>query len=195
MVWPALDGERGTPDPGKTVGESAPPRVFETFKALHEVFHSDGTAPSAWNAFDLPHYNPCDRQEKFGEMTLGSFSKFSNLGQAAFGSLVGPLIGQNGTSVRFLTTYNNIEFAQIMDQTLYRRPTPPATFQVTFKNGAIDTKSAWMDLKDAKPRPKLSAYNTGPDVLPPGYMSSRVLPLVSRTSLTTNQIEMAAKAA
>jgi hypothetical protein len=124
--------------------------VFETFKALHEVFHSDGTAPSAWNAFDLPHYNPCDRQEKFGDMTLGSFSKFSNLGQAGFGSLVGPLIAQNGTYVRFLTTYNKIEFAQIMDESLYRRPIPPAAFKVTFKNGAIDTKSAWMDMKDAK---------------------------------------------
>jgi hypothetical protein len=149
MVWPALDGQRGTPDPAKKVGGLGP-RVFETFKALHEVFHSDGTAPAAWNAFDLPQYNPCDIKAAFGDVTLGSFSKFSNLGQADFGSLVGPLIAQNGTYVRFLTTYNNIEFAQIMDQTLYRRPTPPAAFQVTFKNGAIDTKSAWMDMKDAK---------------------------------------------
>lgn len=149
MVWPTLDGQRGTPDPTKAVGEPGS-RVFETFKALHEVFHSDGTPPSAWNTFDLPQYNPCDIQAAFGDVTLGSFSKFSNLGQAGFGTLVGPLLAQNGTYVRFLTTYNNIEFAQIMDQTLYRRPTPPATFQVTFKNGAIDTKSAWMDMKDAK---------------------------------------------
>ena len=150
MVWPALDGQRGTPDPAKTVGEPGP-RVFETFKALHEVFHSDGTSPSSWNSFDLPQYNPCDIQAAFGDVTLGSFSKFSNLGQASFGSLVGPLIAQNGTYVRFLTTYNKIEFDQIVEQTLYRRPTPPPkTFQVTFKNGAIDTKSAWMDMKDAK---------------------------------------------
>ena len=149
MVWPALDGQRGTPDPAKTVGEPGP-RVFETFKALHELFHSDGTSPSSWNSFDLPQYNPCDIQAAFGDMTLGSFSKFSNLGQADFGSLVGPLIAQNGTYVRFLTTYNKIEFDQIVEQTLYRRPTPPKTFQVTFRNGAIDTKSAWMDMKDAK---------------------------------------------
>ena len=149
MVWPAIDGQRGTPDPAKTVGAPGS-RVFETFKALHEVFHSDGTAPSAWNAFDLPLYNPCDIQAKFGDVTLGSFSKFSNLGQAGFGSLVGPLIAQNRTYVRFLTSYNKIEFDQIVDQTLYRRPTLPATFQVTFKNGAIDTKSSWMDMKDAK---------------------------------------------
>jgi len=149
MVWPATDGQRGTPDPTKTVGGPGS-RVFETFKALHEVFHSDGTSPSSWNSFDLPQYNPCDIQAAFGDVTLGSFSKFSNLGQADFGSLVGPLIAQNGTYVRFLTTYNKIEFDQIVDQTLYRRPTPPKTSQVTFKNGAIDTKSAWMDMKDAK---------------------------------------------
>lgn len=148
MVWPALDGQRGAPDEKQTVGGPGP-RVFETFKALHEVFHSDGTAPAAWNAFDAPHYNPCDIQAAFKDVTLGSFSKFSNLGQAGFGSLVGPLIAQNGTYVRFLTSYNKIEFDQIMDQTLYRRPTPPATFQVTFNNGAIDTKSAWMDMKNA----------------------------------------------
>src|SRR6266446_2570427 len=131
MVWPALDGQRGTPDAAKMVGGPGS-RFFESFKALHEVFHSDGTPPSAWNAFDLPQYNPCDIQAAFGDVTLGSFSKFSNLGQAAFGSLVGPLIAQNGTYVRFLTSYNKIEFDQILDQTLYRRPTPPATFQVTF---------------------------------------------------------------
>jgi hypothetical protein len=149
MVWPATDGQRGAPDADEKVGGPGP-RVFETFKALHEIFHSDGTSPSSWNSFDLPQYNPCDIQAAFGDVTLGSFSKFSNLGQAGFGSLVGPLIAQNGTYVRFLTTYNKIEFDQIVDQTLYRRPTPPKTFQVTFKNGAIDTKSAWMDMKDAK---------------------------------------------
>jgi hypothetical protein len=149
MVWPALDGKRGTPDPAKTVGGPGP-LVFETFKALHEIFHNDGTPPSAWNAFDPPQYNPCDVQAAFKDMTLGSFSKFSNLGQADFGSLVGPLIAQNGTYVRFLTTYNKVEFDQIVEQTLYRRPIAPKSFQVTFNNGAIDTKSAWMDIKDAK---------------------------------------------
>lgn len=149
MVWPAKDGQRGTPETTKKVGEAGP-RVFETCKALHEVFHSDGTSPSSWNSFDLSQYNPCDIQAAFGDLTLGSFSKFSNLGQADFGSLVGPLIAQNGTYVRFLTTYNKIEFDQIVNQTLYRRPKQPDEFHVTFQSGAIDTKSAWMDMKDAK---------------------------------------------
>ena len=113
IVWPALNGQRGQPDPGQTV-DGAGPRVFETFKALEEVFHSDGSAPSGWNQFDPVQYNSCGIAATWGDMTLGSFSKFSNVGEAGFGTLVGPLIARNQTYVRFLTAYNQTEFDQIV---------------------------------------------------------------------------------
>lgn len=150
LVWPAQVGQRGQPDTSRSVGGSGP-RVFETYKALYEVFHNDGTAPSAWNAFEPAKYNPCDVAAKWGELTLGSFSKFSDLGQAGFGSLVGPLITQNGTYVRFLTSYNQVEFDQIVTGKWYLRSNLPASpASITFNNGAIDTKSAWMDMTGAK---------------------------------------------
>src|SRR6185312_7649235 len=50
MVWPAKTGQRGVADPLKKVGDPGP-RVFETFKSLQELFHDDGSAPSAFNQY------------------------------------------------------------------------------------------------------------------------------------------------
>jgi hypothetical protein len=165
LVWPARQGQRGVPDPNQSVGGGGP-RVFETYKTLNEVFHDDGEPPSEWNEFDLPKYNPCGRAGAWDELTLGSFSKFSDLGQAGFGSLTGPLIAQNTTYVRFLTAYNQTEFEQILGNKWYLRcnlpqqpastcpsPTPapgtspmPAPTTITFNLGSIDVKSAWMEM-------------------------------------------------
>lgn len=148
VAWPALTGQRGEPDSNLTV-DGAGPRVFETYKALEEVFHSDGTAPSGWNQFDSAKYNSCGIAPSWGDMTLGSFSKFSSVGQAGFGNLVGPLIAQNRTYVRFLTSYNKVEFDQIMANTWYLReklPAPNSTDSITFNVGSLDVKSSWIDM-------------------------------------------------
>jgi hypothetical protein len=46
MVWPGEKNQRGQPDKTKTLSDPGP-RVFETYKALHEVFHNDGSKPAA----------------------------------------------------------------------------------------------------------------------------------------------------
>lgn len=146
LVWPGLQGQRGAPDPAQTVGGKGP-RVFETYKALNEVFHNDGSAPAAWNDFDPATYNPCNAAMAWGDLTLGSISKFSDLGQAGFGNLTGPLIAQNTTYVRFLTAYNQVEFDQILGKSWYIRanlPQKPAS--ITFDVGSVDVKSAWIDM-------------------------------------------------
>ena len=146
VVWPGLKDKQGVPDPNQTV-DGTGSRVFETYKSLAEVFHPDGSAPADLDQYDPPEYNPCGVKTAYGDMTLGSFSKFSNLGQAGFGTLVGPLIAQNTTYVRYLTGYNNAEFQKIQGNRLYLRinlPTPPGS--VTFDNGNLDVKSAWMDM-------------------------------------------------
>jgi len=161
LVWPAQQGQRGVPDPSQTVGGTGP-RVFETYKALNEVFHDDGSAPGAWNSFDPAQYNPCGIASSWGVVTLGSFSKFSDLGQASFGSLTGPLIAQNTTYVRFLTAYSQTEFDQILTKQWYLRcnlpqqpisicpNSPPAPASITFNVGSVDVKSSWMDMTGVK---------------------------------------------
>jgi hypothetical protein len=85
---------------------------------------------------------------------LASFSKFSDIGQAGFGSLVGPLVAQNTTYVRYSTGFNKIEFDQIVQNELYLRAKLPGAGQsLTFNNGALDVKSAWIDMTNV-PHPK-----------------------------------------
>jgi hypothetical protein len=177
IVWPASSGHRGQPDASRTV-DGTGPRVFETYKSLAEVFHSDGSEPTPWNQFDPPQYNPCGVAEKFGDMTLGSFSKFSNLGQAGFGTLLGPLIARNTTYVRYLTAYNQTEFHQILNQKWYLRSNLQPPNSVTFPNGSIDVKSAWVDM--TKLRNPVRFYTRTANVLDPvtGQCSTLTVGLV-----------------
>lgn len=146
LVWPAKSGSRGMPDPAqRIVGPGA--RVFETYKSPWEVFHDDGAPPLDWSIYD--NRNACNVNPGFGGLVLASYSKFSELGQAGIGSLVGPLIAQNRTYVRFLTGMNQIEFEQIAKDQLYLRknlPDPAKKQILTFRNGALDVKSAWVDM-------------------------------------------------
>jgi hypothetical protein len=148
MVWPGLKDHQGEPDPMQTV-DGTGPRVFETYKSLAEVFHNDGSPPAQWDHYDDPKYNPCGLKTGYGDLTLGSFSKFSNLGEAGFGTLLGPLIAQNTTYVRYHTAFNKKEFQKILDLKWYLRdnlPKPPNV--LTFDNGALDVKSAWIDMSN-----------------------------------------------
>ena len=177
MVWPAMKGQRGQPDTSQTVGGSGS-RVFETYKSLAEIFHSDGSAPSAWNSFDAPKYNPCNATVGWGDLVLGSFSKFSDIGQAGFGNLVGPLIAQNQTYTRFLTAYNQALFEQINSNKWYLRNNLPAT--ITFQNGSLDVKSAWMDMTNVAAAAQMRYYTRMADVLDPqtGTCSNKLVGLV-----------------
>lgn len=149
LVWPAQiqNNQRGVPDTSQTVGGIGP-RVFETYKALWELFHTDGSAPVPWNQNEPASVNACGQPAGPGDLVLASFSKFSDLGQAGFGSLVGPLVAQNTTYVSFLTAYNQVEFDQITGNQWYLRANLPGT--ITFNNGSLDVKSAWMDMTNAK---------------------------------------------
>ena len=138
VVWLGLKDKQGVPDTTQTV-DGVGPRIFETYKSLAEVFHNDGSAPAPLDMYDPPMHNPCGVNTEYGDMTLGSFSKFSNSGHAGFGTLVGPLVAQNSTYVRYLTGFNNKEFQQIVDQKWYlRKNVPSAPSSITFVDGALD---------------------------------------------------------
>ncbi len=163
MIWPSVYGGRGTPDPGRTyVG--AGPRVFETFKPLWEIFHRDGSAPASadFQEYEAPMQNACSVRAGFGDMVLASDSGYHDLGQAADGGLLGPLVAQNRSYVRYLTSYNEIAFRHIQSNKWYLRsalpvvPVPrPLQPAIEFPNGAIVVKTAWIEtlgLTDAQKR-------------------------------------------
>jgi hypothetical protein len=145
VVWPAANGYRGQPDTSKKVRDDGP-RVFETFKSLWETFHNDGSTPAPWNDYDAPQFNACNVNVKFGDLVLASFSKFSDLGQAGVGSLVGPLVAQNRTYIRYVTGLNQNEFERIVSDKLFLRENirTTAPFNAPFQSGALSVKSAWM---------------------------------------------------
>jgi len=144
LVWPTQQGQRGMPDISQTVGGTGP-RVFQTYKSAWEIFHNDGSAPVEWNVYEDKKFNACGQALDFGGLVLASFSKFGDIGQADFGHLVGPLVAQNNTYVRYLTGFNKTEFDKILSEQLFMRgnlgtDAKPLSFPV----GALDVKSAWV---------------------------------------------------
>jgi hypothetical protein len=126
------------------------PRPFERFHPRWEVFHEDGSAPGA-----DPGANACAAKAGPGDLVLASFPGTpDDIGQTADGSLVGPLVAQNGRYVRYLTAYNDVAVKHIADNKWYLRshlpvvpvPRPPLP-PVQFPNGSIVVKSAWIDLE------------------------------------------------
>ena len=147
MVWPAAPGQRGVPDASKPVGTVSGPLVFETFKADWELFQPNGHAPSEWSEFGGVPSNPCQADVPspgFNDVILASISKFQNLGQAGFGNLVGPIVAQNRTYVRYMTSFNKIEFDQILKEAWFLQK--GLQNGATFTDGSIDLKTSWIDM-------------------------------------------------
>ncbi len=124
------------------------PLEFETYHPLWEVFHEDGSAPSL-----AASANACSAKTAPGDVVLASFSGFHDIGQAADGSLLGPLVAQNGRYVRYLTGYNEIAYQHILKNKWYLRsnlpevpvPRPPVP-PVQLPDGAVIVKSAWVEM-------------------------------------------------
>jgi hypothetical protein len=158
LVWPALKGQRGVPDPSLPITTVGVPLVFETYKADWETFQPNGAAPSEFNSNDSfwtsnPSQSPCS-QAKPGDFLLAPIAKFGNVGLAGTGDLVAVLIAQNGTFVRYLAAYNQVEFNQILRNQYYlKAKLPPAGPPIVFQNGSIDIKSAWIDMTNV-PNPQ-----------------------------------------
>jgi hypothetical protein len=166
MVWPA--NKRGVPDATRKVGDVSSPLVFETLKNDWEVFQPAGGAPSAWD--DFSGTNPCGASVGFDDMVLASFTKFGNLGEAG-GSAQNPLVhalpSQNGKWVRYLTAFNHNEYTQIVDGKLYILSTLKAASPLTFQSGALDVKSAWMDMSGVSDAQKTRYYTRPALVIDP----------------------------
>jgi hypothetical protein len=152
MIWPAAQDKRGVADTAKPVG-GAGPRVFETYKSLWEVFHEDGTSPTAnFNDYDSAANNACSVTPEFGELVLASRTPYGDIGQSGMGVLTGPLVAQNGRYVRYQTLYNQPAYDFIVQNKYYLRtnlPQPPAGASIPamqFPDGSLALKAAWVDM-------------------------------------------------
>ena len=153
LAWPASPSRRGDPDASAKLSGPGP-RTFETFKPLWEVFHPDGSAPTAsFDSYDAPRYNACDAPDGFGDAVIASASGLEEVAQFGPGEMLGPLAAQNGKYVRTQTLYNRVAYDYIVSHKLYLRsalppiPSPrPAVPVVQFPDGSVVIKAAWLDL-------------------------------------------------
>jgi len=153
LVWPAAPGRRGVAATDKGVATPGP-RVFETYKALWEIFRRDGTPPEpAFNRYDTASEDLCGVAAHFGEVVIGSLSGIDDIGQAGIGVLDPPIAAQNGRYVRTLTLYNQLAFDHIVSHRYYLRSALPAVPLprpdrpvLEFPIGSIALKTAWVDV-------------------------------------------------
>jgi hypothetical protein len=171
LIWPAANGQRGVPDTSKTNFPVDGPLVFETYKADWESFPPPTSpnpppAPSPWSSF-AGTANPCGSSVNvgWGDVVLGSYTKFGNLGLADFGpSFVGPVISSGFAQsaahqhyLNFQASYNKTEHDQIIANKWYLQS---KLGNVTFcskgatvggqqcpAENSVDLKSAWMDME------------------------------------------------
>src|SRR5262245_13033226 len=121
LVWPAATGHRGEAQSASSLSTGGP-RVFDTYKPLWEIFHSDGSAPEpAFDRYEIAAHNPCGVTHEFGDVTVGSASGIDDIGQAGIGVLDPPIVAQNGRYVRTLTFFNKIAFDHIVRNRFYLR--------------------------------------------------------------------------
>jgi hypothetical protein len=165
MVWPAANGHRGVADTTKGIGAPGP-RVFETFKSLGELFHDDGSAPTAFNQYDAASQNACAAKEGFGDIVLATKNGLDDIGQVGVGELLGPLAAQNGKYVRYQTLYNQIAYDFIVRNKYYLRASLPAVPSpkpelpvLQFPMGSVAIKAAWLDLDGFSDAQKARFYS------------------------------------
>jgi hypothetical protein len=157
LVWPATREHRGTPSSDGIA--AAGPRVFETYKPLWEIFHSDGSVPEpVFDKYDAAAFNPCNALTQFGDVIIGSASGIDDIGQAGIGVLDPPVVAQNGRYIRTLTLFNQVAFDNIVKNRFFLRselpPVPrprPERPVIEFPVGSIAVKSAWIDVADMPP--------------------------------------------
>jgi hypothetical protein len=173
LAWPAdLSQGRGVPDPTQkpgAVGADGNPRpvVWDTWKAVSEVFHYDDPSwtltDADWNKPPLPPPGcptapagtPVLRMTAKAEPGTGLAlqGKVSNDVNQAFS---GPLTDQTGTLVRYEIRMNQSEFDQIVQGNYYKAGADVSklvfwdnTTDPNFHLGAMEVKSAWKALSQA----------------------------------------------
>jgi hypothetical protein len=148
LNWPAERGKRGKADgeDPKKIADLTAPRVWETFKSVHEVFVPGGGKPADWDA-DESHA-VCANS---GELDQSPARVLADLNQSDFfGQASSPLVAQNRTYVRYEIRTNEVGFKAIMAQELYLRAKLPGLYAakgIELPNGTINIKAAWREVR------------------------------------------------
>lgn len=186
LVWPAASP--GVADDTRKITEtSGRSLVFETYKADWETFHAF-TTPLAWNEYPktapVCHGESSRKPLAKNELVLASLNKFGNLDQADVSPPLDPdadpppppqkdeppppkkdevlfylTVAQNGTPVRYLTSFNKAAYESILKNNLYQpdasRPLPsmaqPVAGETRMDEGTITIKSAWVEMTGFDP--------------------------------------------
>lgn len=139
MVWPASDP--GAPNVGANLTDPGA-RVFEGFRSNWDTFLPGGAPPPPWN--EAASSSPCNNAPiPRNDVLIADYTKFGELAQAGVGELLGPLVAQNGTYVRYLTGFNRLQYEHIVANGMYLRANLPGPRS---PDGAIAVKSSWIEM-------------------------------------------------
>lgn len=173
LNWPALQGQRGVPDPSQTIGQPGDV-VWLTYKASQEVFLPKGTPPSPWNAPQTHTSTACPDNPK-GLPVLEQTSKFSD--NALKGTIEADgytLIDRFGATVYFEMRMNEPEFTYIVSPTnqFYNKNNaaaaakagtidfPAGVYADPNQVGAMELKATWRLLDPDRDKDILHRYYT-----------------------------------
>jgi hypothetical protein len=162
LNWPAASGQRGVPDTAKTIADRTSPRVWETWKSVEEVFmadgKADGTPPKDWSQPETTTL--CANAAELGSAPTKLLADL-NQGDDN-GGVVGPLVAQNRTYVRYEIRMNKVEFDQIVGKKFYLRDNLPVKDETgaaaelpLFPDGTTNIKAAW---REARPGESTDRY-------------------------------------
>ena len=136
--------------------------MFETFKSLGEVFHEDGSAPTAgFGDFDTAANNACRVAPRYGDVVLAPRTAWGDIGQAGAGELLGPLVAQNGRYIRVQTLYNQAAYDFLVRNRILpqEQPAPcasrgpvPAMRSRSARRWSRPPGSTWRDSRTAQRR-------------------------------------------
>lgn len=171
LNWPALAGSPGVPDRARnsrTWGDpnDSQPMVWETYKEAHEVFLPAGAEPGPWGSSDLMRSfdGPMKMSSALDSLTQGSgthvfrmTSKVSSRLRRTDQAFGGWLTGQNRRLTYYGIHMNRVTFDYIVANRFYdaKRQAgqlinlPPGRTgggELPAEEGAIEVKSAWLDL-------------------------------------------------
>ncbi len=148
LNWPALTdpAHRGVADRANTLGDPDP-RVWETFKARHELFQvgADGSpiAPQPWATYDAA--TPCGAEGNSRAKTLATFDPFMDFNQfGSLGAATNPLVAQNRTYTRYETRLNEPEYSALAQSGWSQgQNLPDEDHPLQLPAGSIAVKAAW----------------------------------------------------
>lgn len=154
--WPAASGVRGKPAVNLPLNAERR-RVWETWKETDEIFLASGQRPGGWNNVGpavVPRGCSAEASQKIlhrNNKVSGALDLNDDLQPTlADGALPGTLTGQNGKVARYEIRYNKVAFDYIASNRLYNRADQNLVGEVTFPDGSILVKAAWLPLKSTE---------------------------------------------